>query len=75
MTTSAKYQLYIRTTCSDCDKILIDLESQKINVPVINIDNDDYQLPFNLAIFPALVMDKSLISYGYDDIISCLKTA
>ena len=33
-----------------------------------NIDEEDYQLPFKLMILPALIKEKKLIGYGFNDI-------
>ena len=74
MYSSTKYQLFVKTKCSDCDKILSELKNDEITVPTINIDTDNFKLPFNLVIFPALVKGDNLISYGYNDIMAYLKT-
>jgi hypothetical protein len=74
MQNPSKYQLFIRTNCSCCDKVINGLEIEKIAIPTTNVDLEDYKLPFNLMILPALVKDEKLISYGCEDIISYLKT-
>ena len=73
MTPLSQYQLFVRTKCSCCDKILNHLDSKKIAIPTINIDNENYSLPFKLMILPALVKEKKLIGYGCDDIITYLE--
>ena len=67
------YQLYVSNKCCSCDKVLAHLEYEKISIPTINVDSDEYHLPFTLTIFPALVKEKKLVGYGVDDIISCLE--
>lgn len=73
MSKTSEYQLYVSTKCSCCDKILALLESEQIVIPTINIDNEEYRLPFKLMILPALVTQKKLVGYGCDDIIKHLK--
>ncbi len=70
-----KYQLFISNKCTCCDKILMYLKREKITVKTINIDEEDYNLPFSLIIIPALVQEKRLVGYGADDIMSFLKTS
>jgi arsenate reductase-like glutaredoxin family protein len=72
MTSSNKYQLFISNHCSSCAKILTKLEEENINVAIINIEKDQYDLPFKLMIIPALVKERKLISYGVTDIINQL---
>jgi len=67
------YQLFVSNRCTCCDKILSYLKDEKIIIPTTNVDIEEYNLPFSLTIFPALVKEKQLISYGCDDIINHLK--
>ncbi len=69
------YQLFVSSGCSDCDKILAFIKSNQINILTTNTDMDEYQLPFSLMIFPALVLNNKLISYGYEDIATQLTKA
>ena len=75
MSTKAKYQLFISTKCSCCNKIIAYLENKKIIIPITNIDTEEYDLPFKLMILPALVKEKKLLGYGCDDIIYHLERA
>ena len=73
MTFSSKYQLFISDKCCCCDTIIDHLKKENISIETINITTEDYELPFSLLIFPALVKEKKLICYGTDDIIKYLK--
>ncbi len=75
MTQSSPYQLFISGKCSCCDDVLAFLKREKIDIPVVNVDEDDYNLPFSIMIFPALVSKSKLLGYGCDDIISKLKNS
>jgi hypothetical protein len=70
----SKYQLFIRTKCSCCDDIVSNLKVEEIEIQIINIDYENYNLPFKLAIFPALVIKNKIVGYGCDDILACLKS-
>ena len=73
ITNTHSYQLLIRNKCTCCEDILKHVQSEKSNIPVINIDEQEHNLPFSIAIFPALILDKKLVSYGCEDIIARLK--
>lgn len=75
MLSANKYQLFVSNKCCCCDKILSHLKKENITITTINIDNEAVNLPFSLTILPALVKEKKLISYGFDDIITQLKRA
>ncbi|PCJ27834.1 MAG: hypothetical protein COA97_02545 [Flavobacteriales bacterium] len=75
MSNTSKYQLFVSNKCSCCDKIVDYLKRKKISISTINIDKEDYTLPFSLMIFPALVKEKKVVSYGCDDIIIRLNIA
>ena len=60
------YKLYVGNNCKSCDKIEFFLNQHHINIITINIDEEDYQLPFSLVIIPALVKNEKLIAYGPD---------
>jgi len=60
------YQLYVGNQCSSCERIITYLENKKITISVINIDNEDYDLPFSLMVIPALVNGERLLCYGAD---------
>ena len=49
------------------------LKESNINVSTVNVDYDNYILPFKLMIIPALVKENELISYGYNDILKHLE--
>lgn len=68
MLKSNTYQLYISNQCTCCVKTLNYLSSKKIKIETVNIDEEDYQLPFKLMILPALIKEKKLIGYGFNDI-------
>ena len=68
------YQLFVSAKCDSCNELLNNLKTRNINIATINIDEDDYSLPFSLMIFPALVLDNKLMSYGCNDIITQLKS-
>ena len=67
-----KYQLYISSTCASCDNVLHKLKEHNLNVSTVNIDTENYRLPFKIMVIPALVKDNKLISYGCKDIINNL---
>ena len=73
MVDSSKYQLFVSSKCSCCDKVLNLLRKENISVPIINIDEKETGLPFSITILPALVKEKKLIGYGCDDIINQLQ--
>jgi len=60
------YQLYVGNQCKGCEKIITFLHQNNINITIINIDEEDCNLPFSLMIVPALVKDNKLIGYGDD---------
>ena len=66
------YLLFVSNKCASCDKILNHLNNEKMDIQTINIDIEEYNLPFSLIILPALVKGKKLIGYGCDDIIAYL---
>lgn len=68
MLKSNTYQLYISNQCTCCVKTLNYLSTKKIKIETVNIDEEDYQLPFKLMILPALIKEKKLIGYGFNDI-------
>lgn len=68
MLKSNTYKLYISNQCTCCVKTLNYLSSKKIKIETVNIDEEDYQLPFKLMILPALIKEKKLIGYGFNDI-------
>lgn len=69
----SKYQLIINNSCGACIKILTELKKEEITIQTVNIDIENYALPHPLLIFPALLKDDKLISYGAKDIIAHLK--
>ena len=75
MTTKQPYQLFISSKCSCCDAILALLKDENITLPIINVDKEEYTLPFSIVMFPALTLGENLLSYGCDDIIAQLKKA
>ena len=75
MVNSSKYQLFVSSKCSCCDKILNLLKKEAISVPIINDDEKKADLPFSITILPALVKENKLIGYGCDDIIIQLQLA
>lgn len=68
----SNYQLYVSNNCTGCKKLLHQLNQQNITIKTINVDEDGYNLPFPLIIFPALVKKEKIISYGTKDIIAHL---
>lgn len=70
-----KYQLYISTNCHSCNKVLLKLRENKMAVSIINIDTDNYHLPFKIMVIPALVKEKKLMGYGCNDILNLLPKA
>ena len=66
-----EYCIYIRTNCRSCQRIAQFIKEKRINIRLINIDNQDEKLPARLMIFPALLLGNKIIAYG-DDIIDRL---
>ncbi|GAB4257119.1 MAG: hypothetical protein Kow0079_14290 [Vicingaceae bacterium] len=67
--------LITRNNCCCCKKVAAHLEAKKIPVKMVNIDEEDYQSPINVMIFPALLKVKNeikLLAYG-DDILRYLQ--
>ncbi len=60
------YALYVGNDCFSCNKIEQFIKENNVNVSTINIDEEEYNLPFSLMIIPALVKNKKLIAYGPD---------
>lgn len=60
------YTLFVGNNCCSCNKITQYISKNNIDIPAVNIDDEDYSLPFSLMIIPALVLDKKLIAYGPD---------
>ncbi len=60
------YQLYVGNQCKSCENIISFLKQNNITITVINIDEEEYNLPFSLMIVPALVKNNRLIGYGDD---------
>lgn len=68
-----EYQLFITTHCDSCNKVIAHLKNENISVITVNTDEENYNLPYPLMMFPALVKEKKLIGYGFNDIINHLK--
>jgi hypothetical protein len=68
MSAISPYQLFVSSDCGDCDKILAFIKAKEINITTTIADKEEYQLPFSLMIFPALILNNKLVSYGYEDI-------
>jgi len=66
------YILFVGNNCCSCNKIAQFIKEKNINISSINIDEEDYSLPFSLMIIPALVLNKKLLAYG-PDILKYLK--
>jgi len=60
------YRLYVGDNCCSCNNIEQFLNKNNITIPIINIDKEEYDLPFSLMIIPALVKNEKLIGYGPD---------
>jgi len=60
------FTLYVDNNCCRCKKIQQFITENNINVNNVNIDEEDYDLPFPLMIIPALVNNKKLLAYGPD---------
>lgn len=60
------YTLYVDNNCSSCKKIQQYILENNMSVATVNIDEENYDLPFSIMIIPALVKDKKLLAYGPD---------
>ena len=60
------YTLYVGNTCSCCDKVEDYIKQYNLDIKVVNIDNEDCHLPFQLIIVPALLNGDELVAYGPD---------
>ncbi|PIQ16912.1 MAG: hypothetical protein COW67_00680 [Flavobacteriales bacterium CG18_big_fil_WC_8_21_14_2_50_32_9] len=69
----SSYTLFIGNNCLGCKQILDKLKKLNINITVVNIHDENPNLPFPLMIVPALIKDDRLIAYGID-IVKYLKT-
>ncbi len=67
------YQLYISNSCSGCSRIISFLNEENIKIKTINVDSECIDLEIPIMIFPALIKENKLISYGAKDIIAHLK--
>ncbi|HCQ30231.1 MAG TPA: hypothetical protein DIU39_08100 [Flavobacteriales bacterium] len=64
-----EYCIYIRNNCISCQRVAQYIAQNNIRIKLINIDlEDNFSLPINLMIFPALLLGNKIIAYG-DDII------
>lgn len=68
----SNYQLYISNNCGGCKKVLSQLSIEGIEIKTINIDSENYTLPFPLLVFPALIKNHKIIGYGAKDILAHL---
>ncbi len=75
MTPTYSYQLFVSSKCNCSDKIMSYIKTEKIDIEITNVDEEEYNLPFSIMMFPALVLGNKLISYGCEDIISKLNAA
>lgn len=62
----SNYTLYVDNNCSSCKKIQQYISENNILVKTVNIDNENYDLPFTIMIIPALVKENKLLAYGPD---------
>jgi len=60
------YTLYVDNNCSSCKKIQQYINENNIPVNTVNIDEENYDLPFTIMIIPALVKENKLLAYGPD---------
>ena len=60
------YVLFVGNNCCSCNKITQYINENNIDILAVNVDEDDYSLPFSLMIIPALILDHKLIAYGLD---------
>lgn len=60
------YALFVDNNCSSCKNIQRFIIEHKISVNTININEENYNLPFVITITPALVKDNKLLAYGSD---------
>ena len=60
------YTLYVDNNCSSCKKIQQYISENNIPVKTVNIDEENYDLPFTIMIIPALVKENKLLAYGPD---------
>ncbi len=68
----SNYRLYVSNNCGGCRKVLMLLNQENISVKTINVDHENYTLPFPLLVFPALIKNEKLVGYGAKDIIAHL---
>lgn len=66
------YQLYVSNNCDGCHKVMAELQKENIEVRTVNIDQEEFNLPFSPIILPALVRKNKLVGYGVNDIIKVL---
>ena len=64
-----KYKLFVSNQCQSCNNVVSRLKENNIKISTVNIDYDNYTLPFKLMVIPALVKENKLISYGCNDIL------
>lgn len=60
------YTLYTSNHCESCEHVLNYLKEHKILHTVTNIDTDEKELPVNVFIVPALLLNDKLLAYGTD---------
>jgi hypothetical protein len=75
MKVAKPYKLFISSKCSCCSDVLAFVKSKNLSISITNVDEEEYNLPFSIMMFPALVLGDKLMSYGCDDIISRLKAS
>ena len=67
-----KYSLYINPYCFACEDIMAYIDSNDLNVNIIDISKTSINSKLPIVVFPALVLNEKLLAYG-SDIIKYLK--
>lgn len=60
------FTFYVDNNCNRCKKVQQFITENNLSINTINIDEEDYDLPFPIMIIPALVDGEKLLAYGPD---------
>ena len=61
-----KYTLFIGNDCHDCHIVQEFIATHSLDVEIIDADEADLQLPFDIFVRPALLRNDTVVAYGLD---------
>lgn len=66
------YNLFVGDNCHECQYVVEQLNSMKVDYEMFNIDHSEKKPPIKIFTLPAIFDGKELLAYG-SDIVSYLK--